>query len=79
MRRRRESLKQRLRIIERDGLSCGLDGCPVGSWPETQQAMRALADELPHRTERTYILSDVIDALYVEDHAGRYRVREVSK
>ena len=79
MRRRRESLKQRLRIIERDGLNCGLDGCPVGGWPETERAKRNLLDVLPSREERTYTLGELIEALYTVDHAERYRVREVSK
>jgi hypothetical protein len=72
---RRESLRRRLSIIARDGLSIGLDGCPVGGWPETQQAMQRLCDELPHRSERTYSVSDVVDALYTVDHADRYRIR----
>ncbi len=77
--RRRESLKQRLKIIERDGLRCGLDGCPVGGWPETQEAIRQLADVLPARDKRDYSVYDVISSLYRVDGADRYRVREVAK
>ena len=73
---RRESLRQRLTIIARTGLRCGLAGCPVGGWGETDQAMRRLEEDLPRRSERTYSLADVVSALYYVDHADRYRVRE---
>lgn len=42
----------------------GLDGCPVGGWPETQQAILRLSDEIPHRSERSYTVYDLIDRLY---------------
>lgn len=54
---------------------CGLAGCPEGGWPETQQAMRRIADELPLRDTRAYRVHDVVDALYAIDHAGRYCAR----
>jgi hypothetical protein len=56
---------------------CGLDGCPVGGWPETEQAIRRLADELP--AARSYSTSALIDAVYLVDHAGRYRTRTEDK
>lgn len=73
---KRETLHQRLAIIRRDGLRCGLDGCPVGGWPETQQALLRLADDIPRREHRDYDTYQLVDALYVVDHAGRYRRRE---
>lgn len=72
----RETLKQRLAIIRRDGLVCGLGGCPVGGWPETQQALARLRDDIPARDQRNYLLSELVDALYRVDSAGRYRWRE---
>lgn len=48
----------------------GLDGCPVGGWAETAQAMSRIRDELPEG----YRLSDVLRALTTLDHADRYRV-----
>jgi len=73
---KRESLKTRLAIIRRaGGPRCGLDGCPVGGWGETQQALRQLAEDLPLKSERTYSVQQVVDALYDVDSAGRYRVR----
>lgn len=55
----------------------GLVGCPPGGWPETEQALRTLRDELPR-----YVRADaVIDACLCEaggsaDAVGRYALRE---
>lgn len=49
-----------------------LDGCPVGGWPQTTQAIRQLADEIPRGGP---CVRDVIDAAMIEDHADRYRLR----
>jgi hypothetical protein len=72
----RESLRQRLAIVRRDGLRCGLDGCPVGGWGETEQALRQLAEELPLRQLRAYTVHDLVQALYYVDQADRYRWRD---
>jgi hypothetical protein len=77
---RKQSLKQALKAIRAGKMQgvrcCGLDGCPVGGWPETQQAIRELAGELPHRSERSYTVHELISALFVIDHADRYRWRD---
>jgi hypothetical protein len=52
--------------------SCGLAGCPVGGWAETEQAMRRIRDELPMKCDRSFTVRDVVDALYCEDHNCRY-------
>jgi hypothetical protein len=75
----KETLRQRLAIIKREGITCGLDGCPVGGWAETAQAISRLQDDLPGRWGRSYTVHQLIDAVYVVDGAGRYRIRaEVS-
>jgi hypothetical protein len=51
---------------------CGLAGCPVGGWPETEQAKRRIADELPPRAMRSYTVDDVVGELYSVNHANRY-------
>lgn len=73
MSNRRETLLGRMAIIRRDGLNCGLSGCPVGNWPETAQAMRRLSDELPHRHARAYTIEQLVAACYIVDAAGRYQ------
>lgn len=73
---KRETLDQRLSIIRRDGLICGLGGCPIGDWPETRQALARLRDDLPDRDRRDYTLHELVEALYRVDCAGRYRWRE---
>ena len=55
-----------------------LVGCPDGGWPETKQAIRALAEALPALAERRYSVYDVIDAALCLDHADRYRWRIAS-
>ena len=50
----------------------GLVGCPVGGWGETQQAMRRIVDELPHRQDRAYHVDDLVAAALVVNHADRY-------
>lgn len=75
--RRKQSLDAAVRAV-REGrirLTCGLAGCPEGGWPETQQAMRRLAEELPMRDARSYHVSDLVYRIYEVDSAGRYRVR----
>lgn len=54
---------------------CGLGGCPVGGWAETQQAIRRITEELPMPNERSYTTHELIDALYEVDSAGRYQYR----
>lgn len=76
MKRKIETLNQRLAIIRRDGLRCGLGGCPLGGWPETRQALLRLEDDLPRREHRDYTIWQLVDSLYEVDHAGRYRRRE---
>jgi hypothetical protein len=55
--------------------ACALDGCPVGGWGETAQAMRQIAEYLPSRSERTYSVAEFVAAAYYVDHADRYRSR----
>ena len=73
---RKETLRQAVHLARsgRRAVRCGLTGCPVGGWPETAQAMRRLADELPR--ERRYTVAQLVDALYCVDFAGRYCWRE---
>lgn len=73
---KRETLHQRLAIIRRDGLRCGLGGCPLGGWPETRQALLRLEDDLPRREHRDYTIWQLVDSLYVVNDAGRYEWRE---
>ena len=40
-------------------------GLPLGSWPETQQAKRALIDALPRPGERAYSWEELVDAALV--------------
>ena len=52
-----------------------LHGCPVGGWPETQQALRRIAEAVP--VGAAYTADDLVDALYTVIHAdahssGRY-------
>lgn len=77
---RKQSLAQAIRLVRSGrGLHgvtrCGLAGCPVGGWPETVQAISRMDDELPFRAERSYTVYDLIEALYEEDHTGRYVYR----
>lgn len=69
---RRESLKQAVAKVKYDYLG----GCPVGGWPETEQAKRRLLDDIPRRAERIYTSAQLIDALYEVNSAGRYVRRE---
>lgn len=75
---RRQSLRQALTQVRSGKIRvtrCGLDGCPVGGWGETRQAMDRIQAELPHRSLRTYTLTEIVDALYTVDGADRYRLR----
>ena len=57
-------------------LSTALDGCPVGGWPQTEQAMRLIADELPAAAARDYTINQFVDAAYEIDRStDRYRTR----
>ena len=62
----RQSLKQAKVLVKKGTLKlrCGLAGCPVGAWPQTDQARRALANELPHSSERTYTVTEFVEAIY---------------
>lgn len=75
MRQKPETLAKRLALIDsgREPITCGLDGCPAGGWAVTLQARSRLADALPPRSERSYTLTELVDACYVLDHADRYR------
>lgn len=46
-----------------------LEGKPVGGWPETQQAIRQLHDELPRRVR----LGAFLDSVFVVSN-GRYKI-----
>ena len=50
----------------------GLAGCPVGGWPETEQALRSVREALPFRSERKYTASELVNAVMGVDHADRY-------
>jgi len=75
---RKETLRQAVKLARtgRRPVRAGLDGCPVGGWARTQQALAGLAEELPHYTARHYTVDQLVDALYVVDHVNRYRWRE---
>lgn len=45
-----------------------LNGLPVGGWPETQQAMRLIENELPRGID----CDDFVDAVYIITSSGRY-------
>jgi hypothetical protein len=53
----------------------GLDGCPVGGWPETRQARSRLGEALPLRSERLYTVGDLVSFAMTVDYADRYRIR----
>ena len=53
----------------------GLDGCPVGGWGETDQAMRRIREELPFRQDRDWTLGDLVAREMEEDATGRWRWR----
>lgn len=74
---RRQSLATALKsqTVIRAAKACGLAGCPVGGWPETQQAMRRLEDALPGHWARSYEPAEIVDALFDVDAADRYRLR----
>lgn len=55
--------------------ACVLDGCPVGGWPETNQAMQRIREYLPQRSDRNYSLGSFVEAVYCVDFSGRYRTR----
>ena len=52
-----------------------LDGVWQGADGETQQQERAVADDLPRRSERLYSMGQWVDAVYLVDDADRYRTR----
>ena len=54
----------------------GMIGCPVGGCGETDQARRRLAEMTPHRSERDYAVSDLIEYALYEDRSGRWAARD---
>lgn len=50
-----------------------LHGKPVGSWGETQSAMRDLRNDLPLRMLRAYTVDEFVSAIYTVDSSDRYR------
>ena len=78
----KQSLKQALHLAF-TGKSRTLAGCitqlsgkPVGGWPDTQQELRQIRDELPVRSMRAYTVDEFVSAAYIIDSADRYRTRE---
>jgi hypothetical protein len=76
----RQTLRTAVRHARKEGHPLctainGLVGCPVGGWGETDQAMRAVREELPSRAERRYTLGDLIAAVVEEGLDGRYQRR----
>lgn len=71
-----QTLKQAIAKANRGQISGlgSLNGCPVGGWPETEQAKRQILESLPSRTERKYTLQELIDALYTVSN-DRYQRR----
>lgn len=53
-----------------------LHGLPAGGWPETQQAIRQIEDQLPSPSARNYSVDEFIEAIYSVDKHGRYRIKE---
>jgi len=51
----------------------GLKGCPIGGWPETEQALRGVSDALPLRAERDFTINAFLEAVTRETPARRYR------
>lgn len=45
-----------------------LEGCPVGGWPETQQAFRRIEDELPGGVDA----DEFVSAAYTVTSSYRY-------
>jgi len=76
----RQTLKQAVKLTNRPGTdmaraACALDGCPVGGWPETNQAMQRIREYLPGRIDRNYSLGSFIEAVYYVDSLDRYRTK----
>lgn len=76
MAHRRRSIRDALRSHSIRRALNDLVGCPAGGWPETQQAIRRIVNELPHRAERTYVVGDLIERAMRLDHADRYQWRD---
>ena len=77
---RRQTLRTAVRHARQEGHPLcrainGMVGLPVGGWGETDQAMRAVREELPFRGERRYTLGEIISAVLEEAPNGRYRRR----
>ena len=51
-----------------------LAGCPVGAWGQTEQARRAIVNELPLRAQRDYTVDQLIDSLFTVNKAERYEL-----
>ena len=73
MRTLSQAVKAATRMRALDRALNQLEGCPVGCWPETEQAKRAIAAELPILALRRFHVFHLIDALFVVDAADRYR------
>lgn len=71
-----KTIKQALKTATICRALNGLVGCPVGGWGETDQAMRRIADELPIKSARNYVVRDLVEAAMVVDHADRYQWRD---
>lgn len=68
----KESLRARLKKLQKKPMPDFLTGCPVGGWPETRQAMLQISEHLPRRDERTYTLAEFIDATHGVIASDRY-------
>ena len=78
----KQTLRQALHLIH-SGKSSSLsraaaylDGLPIGSWAETEQARRNMIEDLPGTWDREYTASDLISALY--DVSGTHYKRASS-
>jgi hypothetical protein len=50
-----------------------LAGCPVGGWPETQQAMTAVSEAIPDARSRAWSREQLLDKVMIKDHADRWQ------
>lgn len=71
---RKQSLRAAVRAIQTGAMQIhgGLDGLPVGGWPETQQAVRQLEESIPGPWARSYTVEQIIDAVWATDASGRF-------
>lgn len=73
--RRRQSLADAVAKVKSGAYRCGLDGLPEGGWAETVQARIRLLELIPSPGERSYVVDELIAAVYTIDSTGRYRYR----